>query len=86
MKIRVVVLAIARIERRSSEFSPIAPLDGGAAEMAGRRRSTEAVGGAPMVRWFRARGGVIGAEVGVVENGGALDAFYRAVGRRKAGG
>jgi hypothetical protein len=30
-------------ERRSSGFSPMAPLGGGATEMAGRRRSTEAV-------------------------------------------
>jgi hypothetical protein len=36
----------------SSGFSPMAPLGGGAAEMAGRQHSIEAVGGAPMGRWF----------------------------------
>jgi hypothetical protein len=64
-------------ERRSSGFSPMAPLGGRAAEMAGRRRSTVAAGGAPMARWFRARGGEIRVEVGAVDNGGALGAFYR---------
>jgi hypothetical protein len=73
-------------ERRSSGFSPMAPLGGRAAEMAGRRRSTVAAGGAPMGRLFRARGGEIGVEVGAVENGGALGAFYRVVGWRNAGG
>jgi hypothetical protein len=37
-------------ERRLSGFSPMAPLGGGAAEMATRRRSTEAAGGALMGR------------------------------------
>jgi hypothetical protein len=73
MKIKVVVIAIAQRERRSLEFSPIAPLGSGAAEMARRQRSTEAAGGAPMGRWFRAREGEIGAGVGAVENGGALE-------------
>jgi hypothetical protein len=41
-------------ERRSSEFLPMAPLDGRAAEMVRRCRPTEAAGGAPMGRWFRA--------------------------------
>jgi hypothetical protein len=49
-------------ERRSSGFSPMAPLGGRAAEMA---------------RWFRARGGEIRVEVGAVDHGGALGAFYR---------
>jgi hypothetical protein len=80
------VAAIARRERRSSGFSPVAPLDDEVAEMAGRQRSTEVVGGAPMGRWFWTQGGEIGARVGAVENGGALGGFYRAVGRRKAGG
>jgi hypothetical protein len=39
-----------RERRRSSGFSPMAPLRGGAAEMATRRHSTEAVDGAPMRR------------------------------------
>jgi hypothetical protein len=43
--------------------------------MATRRRSTEVVNGAPMGRWFRARG-EIGAGVGVVENEGALVAPF----------
>jgi hypothetical protein len=54
MEIKVVVLVIARRERRSSGFSPMAPLGGGAAEMTGRWRSTEATGGAPIGRWFQA--------------------------------
>jgi serine/threonine protein kinase len=37
---------------RSSGFSPMAPLGGGATEMASRRSSTKAAGGAPMGRWF----------------------------------
>jgi hypothetical protein len=64
----------------------MAPLGGGAAEMAGQRCSTEAAGGASMGRWFQVRGGEIGAGVDAVENGGDLGTFYRAVGRRKAGG
>jgi hypothetical protein len=41
-------------ERRSSGFSPMAPLGGGVVEMVTRRRSKEATGGAPMGRWFQA--------------------------------
>jgi hypothetical protein len=63
---------IAQRERRSSGFSPMAPLGGGAVEMATRRHSIEAVGVAPMGRWFQMRGWEIGAEVGAVDNGGAL--------------
>jgi hypothetical protein len=72
------VAAIAQKERRSSGFSPMTPLGGRAVKMAGRRRSTEAANAAPMGRWFWLRGGEIGAGVGVVENGGALDAFIGA--------
>jgi hypothetical protein len=50
----------------------MAPLAGGPAEMATRQRSTEAVGGAPMGRWFRARGEEIRVGVGAVDNVGAL--------------
>jgi hypothetical protein len=39
-------------ERRSLGFSPIAPLGGGAVEMATRWRSTEVVSGASIGRWF----------------------------------
>jgi hypothetical protein len=44
----------------------------------GNDHTTEVVGGAPisMGRWFRARGGEIGAEVGAVDNGGALVAPF----------
>jgi hypothetical protein len=56
-------------ERRSSGFSPMASLGGGAIKMVTRQRSIEAVGGAPMGRWFRARGGEIGGGVCVVDNG-----------------
>jgi hypothetical protein len=63
-------------ERRSSGFSPMTPLGGRAVEMATRRRSTEVVGGAPMERWFWARGGEIGAGVGAVDNGSALIAPF----------
>jgi hypothetical protein len=59
-------------QRRSSGFSPMVSLGGGTVEMATRRRSTEATGGAPMGRWLRARGGDIGVGVGVVDNGSAL--------------
>jgi hypothetical protein len=59
-------------ERRSSGFSSTAPLGDGAAEITTQRRSTEAVDGALTGRWFRVRGGEIGAGVGVVDNGGAL--------------
>jgi hypothetical protein len=48
------------------------PLGGGAVEMVTQQRSTEAVGGALMGRWFWARGWEIGAEVGAMDNGGAL--------------
>jgi hypothetical protein len=50
----VVVIARREIERRSLGFSPMTPLGGGATEMVTQRRSTEAVSGAPMGRWFRA--------------------------------
>jgi hypothetical protein len=33
-----------------------------------RRRSTEAIDGSPMERWFQVRGGYIGARVGAVDN------------------
>jgi hypothetical protein len=56
---------------RLSGLSPMAPLRGGAAEMAIRRHSTEAAGGAPMGRWFWVRGREIGAGVSVIYNGGA---------------
>jgi hypothetical protein len=58
--------------RRSSGFSPMTPLEGGAAEMVIQRRSTEAAGGVPMGRWFRTRGGEIRVRVDTVDNGGAL--------------
>jgi hypothetical protein len=48
------------------------PLEGGVAEMTKRWHSTEATGGALMAKWFRTRGGEIGAAVGAVDNGGAL--------------
>jgi hypothetical protein len=41
----------------------MAPLGGGAVEMATRRRSTEVADGALMGTWFQARGGEIGARV-----------------------
>jgi hypothetical protein len=50
----------------------MAPLGGGVAEMATRRRSTEATGGAPIGRWFRVQGGEIEAGVGAVDNEGSL--------------
>jgi hypothetical protein len=50
----------------------MAPLGGGPAEMVTRQRSTETVGGAPMGRWFRARGEEIRVGVGAVDNVGAL--------------
>jgi hypothetical protein len=40
--------------------------------MTTQRRSIEAVGGAMMGRWFRARGGEIRAGVDAIDNGGAL--------------
>jgi hypothetical protein len=49
----------------------MAPLRGGAAEMAIRRHSIKAAGGAPMGRWFWVRGREIGAGVTVIYNGGA---------------
>jgi hypothetical protein len=48
----------------------MAPLGGGVVEMLTRRCSIEAASGAPIGRWFRARGEEIGVEVGVVDNGG----------------
>jgi hypothetical protein len=62
------VIAQRERERRSSGFSPMAPLGGGAAEMVGRWCSIEAADGALMGRWFWARGEEIGARVGVMEN------------------
>jgi hypothetical protein len=47
------VIAQREREKRSSGFSPMTPLRGGATEMVIQRRSTEAVGGALMERWFR---------------------------------
>jgi hypothetical protein len=41
-------------ERRSSGFSPIAPLGGGAVKIVTQRRSTKAADGSPMGRWSRA--------------------------------
>jgi hypothetical protein len=63
-------------ERSSLGFSPIVPLGGRVAETATRRCSIEAASGAPMGRWFRARGGEIGAGVDAVDNGGALIAPF----------
>jgi hypothetical protein len=57
---------------RSLGLSPMMPLGGGAVEMATQQRSTEAISGALMGRWFWARGWEIGAEVGAMDNGGAL--------------
>jgi hypothetical protein len=65
-----------RRRRRSSGFSSIVPLGVGATEIATRHRLTEAVGGASMRRWFRTRVGEIGAEMDVVDNGGALVAPF----------
>jgi hypothetical protein len=61
---------------RQLGFSPTTSLGGEAGEMATRRRSTEAVGGAMMGRWFQAQGGEIGARVGAVDNEGALIAPF----------
>jgi hypothetical protein len=64
----------------------LTPLGGRATKMGTRRRSIEAVDGAPMGRWFRAQGGGIGVGLGAVDNGGcSRRAFYRAIGRRKVG-
>jgi hypothetical protein len=65
----VVVIAQRERKRRSSGLSPMMSLGDGATEMSTRRRSTEVTGGSPMGRWFRTRGGEIGARVGVVDNG-----------------
>jgi hypothetical protein len=46
----VVVIARRKRERWSLGFSPMAPLGGGAVEIATRWRSAEAAGGAPMGR------------------------------------
>jgi hypothetical protein len=43
------------------------PLEGGVAEMTKRWHSTEAAGGALMAKWFRTRGGEVGAAVGAVD-------------------
>jgi hypothetical protein len=48
----------------------------GAAEMATRRCSTEAAGGAPMERWFWVRGCEIRARVGAGDNEGAIIAPF----------
>jgi hypothetical protein len=50
----VVMIAQREREKRSSGFSPMASLGVGATEMATRRRSSEATGGALMGTWFRA--------------------------------
>jgi hypothetical protein len=50
----------------------MAPLRDRVAKMTTRRCSTEAFNGALMGRWFRARGGEIGAEVGAVDSEGVL--------------
>jgi hypothetical protein len=63
-------------EWRSLGFLPMTSLGGEAVEMATRWRSTEAVGGAPIGRWFRVQGGEIGAGVGALDNGGALIASF----------
>jgi hypothetical protein len=68
----VIVIGRRERERRSSGFSLTVPLGGGAAEITTRRHSTEAVGGAPMGRWFWEQGGEIGAGVGAMDNRGAL--------------
>jgi hypothetical protein len=63
-------------ERRSSGFLPMAPLGGATAEMSTRRRSTKVDDGAPMGRWFWARGGEIGTGVSAIDNGAALVALF----------
>jgi hypothetical protein len=63
------IIVIARGERereRSLEFSPMAPLGGGAVEMTTRHRSIEASGDALLGRWFQVRGGEVGAGVGAL--------------------
>jgi hypothetical protein len=50
----------------------MAPLRGGAMEMATGLCSIEVTSGASMGRWFEARGGEIGARVDAVNIGGAL--------------
>jgi hypothetical protein len=50
----------------------MASLGGGTAEMDTRQCSIDVAGGALIERWFRTRGGEIGAEVDAVDNGGAL--------------
>jgi hypothetical protein len=50
----VIVIARRERERRSSGFSPMAPLGVVAIEMATQRRSIETIGGASMGRWFQA--------------------------------
>jgi hypothetical protein len=64
-------------ERRSSGFSPMARLGGGAAKMATQRHSTEAASGGLMGRWILARGREIGPGVSVVDNEGALIAPFK---------
>jgi hypothetical protein len=44
-------------ERSLLGFSLMMPVGGRATEMAIRRHSTQAAGGAPMERWFRTRAG-----------------------------
>jgi hypothetical protein len=69
--LEVIVAAQRKRERRrrSLGFSPMASLRGGTAEMDTRQRSIDVAGGALMERWFRTRGGEIGAEVDAVDNG-----------------
>jgi hypothetical protein len=72
------VVVIAQREREREEV--VGVLTNGATwrQSCGNDHTTEVVGGAPisMGRWFRARGGEIGAEVGAVDNGGALVAPF----------
>jgi hypothetical protein len=48
----IIVIAQRERESRSSGFSPMAPLRGGATEMTTRRRSIDVASGASMERWF----------------------------------
>jgi hypothetical protein len=51
---KVIVTTWRERERRSSGFSPIAPLGGGAVKIVTQRCSTKATDGSPMGRWSRA--------------------------------
>jgi hypothetical protein len=50
--------------------------NGATAKMSTRRRSTKVDDGAPMGRWFWARGGEIGTGVSAIDNGAALVALF----------